>query len=237
MTLSEIRTQFVKLTGRNDLVNGSNDNGANYFINAGQRFLDLKYRFPKDVGMYPTTLAVGGYSIVIQNYARAIKEVWVANADGRWQLNKKSYQDFLATYTKKFTLEEQGAVLDYCPAMLRIMPENAAPNAITAGYIPTLAGTSYEYNGILIGPPSEESLYVEVYGLFYSNTLTNNTDESYWSKAHPELLVRAACLQHAIDFHDSGGAKDWLGSIEEQLLNIDKDIVDEEMSEIDQMEG
>ena len=239
MNLLEIRTKFIDISGRNDLVVDTSayvDNGANYYINAAQRMLDKKFRFPKDVGMYPSTLAVGGYSILVP-YCRAIKEVWVADSDGRRQLTKLSYQDFLAKYAENFATAEQGSSEHYCPAMLRAVPENTAPAAITAGWMPTLTGTSYEYNGILIGPPTDEILYVEVYGLFYTNDLVNDTDSSYWATAHPEVLVRAALHQLDVDFRNSTSAKQWLEAVDMAILDIDKDVVEEEMSEVDQMEG
>lgn len=239
MNLLEIRTQCVKISGRNDLVVDTSayaDNGFDYYINAGQRMLDMKYRFPKDIGVYPVTLAIGEYSILVP-YCRAIKEVWVADTDGRRQLTKLSIQDFLATYTEKFTTAEQGTAEHYCPAMLRAIPESAAPPTITAGWMPTITGTSYEYNGILIGPPTEESLYAEVYGLFYTNELDSESASSYWSVVHPELLVRAALYQLDTDSRNSTSAKEWLGAVEMHALDIDKDIVEEEAAEADQMEG
>lgn len=239
MNLLEIRTQFVKISGRNDLVVDTSayaDNGANYYINAGQKMLDMKFRFPKDVGMYPSTLAVNGYSILIP-YCRSVKEVWVADTDGRRQLKKLSYQDFLTKYTENFATAEAGDAEYYCPAMLRAIPENAVPSAITAGWMPTLAGTSYEYNAILIGSPTDVSLYTEVYGLFYTNELTSDTMTSYWATVHPEILVRAALYQLDIDSRDTTSAKNWLGAVESSALDIDKDSVEEEMSEVDQMEG
>lgn len=239
MTLIEIREKFVKTSGRNDLVVDTVnyvDNGVDYYINAGQRMLDMKYRFPKDIGMYPSTLAINGYSILVP-FCRSIKEVWVGDGTKRWQLKKKSLQDFLATYTGLLTATEPGSVECYCPAMLRIIPEDAAPSAITTGYIAAITGTTYEYNGILIGPPTDTSLYTEVYGLFYTNNLTLDTDESYWSIVHPELLVRAALYQHSLDIRDDSSARSWLGAIELQTTGIDMDIVEEESSECDQMEG
>ena len=44
MNLGTIRAKFIELSGRDDLVNADDtDNGANYFITAGQRFLEKKF--------------------------------------------------------------------------------------------------------------------------------------------------------------------------------------------------
>ena len=44
MNLGTIRAKFITLSGRDDLVNNDDsDNGANYFINAAQKYLDKRF--------------------------------------------------------------------------------------------------------------------------------------------------------------------------------------------------
>lgn len=44
MNLGTIRAKFITLSGREDLVNNDDsDNGANYFINAAQKFLEREF--------------------------------------------------------------------------------------------------------------------------------------------------------------------------------------------------
>jgi hypothetical protein len=46
MNLGEVRTKFIKISGRDDLVNADlTDNGANFYINAGQQFLDKRFGY------------------------------------------------------------------------------------------------------------------------------------------------------------------------------------------------
>jgi len=244
MNLLQIRTQFIKLSGRNDLVvdvTNYVDNGANYYINAGQRFLDRKYRFPKDVGIYPSVVAIGGWNVIFP-FCRAIKEVWVADVEsGRRQLKKKSWQDFLSVYTEPFNTLERGSTLYYTPSILRSIPESDRATASTTsaivGYMPTMSGPHYAYNGILIGPPTDVQLHLEIHGLFYSPELTSDTEESYWSVNHPETLIRAALYELEVDYRNTQGANDWMGAIETHAIGIDQDVVEEDIAEVDQMEG
>lgn len=243
MNLLQVRMRFIQLSGRNDLVVNTTsyaDNGADFYINAGQRFLDRKYRFPKDTGIYPKVLAIGSWSVVFP-YCRAIKEVWAADDESRWQLEKKSWQDFLAEYNEPFELLETGTTLYYTPALLRSIPESDRATSLTTsavvGYMPTMVGAHYAYNGILIGPPTDVQLHLEVHGLFYSPELSADTDLSYWSVVHPETLVRAALYELEIDYRNTQGANDWLGALETHTAGIDQDVVEEEISESDQMEG
>lgn len=242
MNLLEVRNKFVSLSGRNDLIVPSTlvDNGANFYINAGQRFLDRKYRFPKDVGIYPFVLPVGGWYVLVP-YCRAIKEVWTTNVDERIQLEKKTLQDFLLTYNEPVLSEETGSTIHYTPAILRGIPEadraTAKSLSTIVGFQTTLVGDHYGYNGVLLGPPTDEQVLVEVYGLFYSPELINDTDQSFWTSQHPEVLLYAALYELEISYRNTQGANDWLGAIESHSSGIDMDTVEEDISESDQMEG
>jgi hypothetical protein len=240
MNLLQLRTQFVKMTGRNDLVNGEVDNGADFYINCGQRYLDRKYRFPKDTGIYPDVLEIGGYHVTIP-FCRAIKEVWIANSDGRRKLEKISVTSFLTEYATPLKSVTVGPPVYYCPAVLRSIPEadRATVDTMRAmiSYMPTMVGPHYEYNGILIGPPSDEKCHVEVRGLFYTPELVGNTDQSFWSVVHPEVLLYAAAYELEISYRNTQGANDWLGAITDHAGGIDQDTIEEEIADVDQMEG
>lgn len=240
MNLLEIRTQFVKMSGRNDLVSGSNDNGANFYINSGQKFLDRRYRFPKDVGIYPATIEIGGWYALI-TYSRQIKEVWVADSAGRRQLTKLSIQDFFTKFSNPLLDNVPGTTLYYTPSILRQVPESDSVtvdnwNAVL-GYMPTLVGSHYEYNGIIIGPRTDTKLHLEIWGLFYTPELSDNDDQSFWSVVHPEVLLYAALYELEISYRNTQGANDWLNAISIHGNDIDMDSVGEDSSDIDQMEG
>jgi len=92
MTYKEIRTQFIKMTGRFDLVADVTDyvdNGANFFIQAGLRYLDRRMSHSKTVARYQKDIYAGEIVIPMQ-YCRVIREVWLSNADGKSRLTNKT---------------------------------------------------------------------------------------------------------------------------------------------------
>ena len=89
MNLLEVRTQFVKLSGRDDLINeDDSDNGADFFINSGQRFLDRRIDFRKSIGRVFKPLAVDSWYIQFEG-CRSIEKVWANNSEERWELERK----------------------------------------------------------------------------------------------------------------------------------------------------
>jgi hypothetical protein len=74
-------------------------------------------------------------------------------------------------------------------------------------------------------------------GLFYSILLTADDDENYWSTVHPLLLIQAAIRQT----HIVSGNKPLLEilnkGISDDLGLIDKDLTEQMIAEIDEMEG
>jgi len=63
MNLLEIRTEFIKQSGRYDLVTDATswaDNGANFYINSGQDYLDVKgVKVPESEGrLFKTTFVL-----------------------------------------------------------------------------------------------------------------------------------------------------------------------------------
>ena len=111
MDLGQIREDFVKKNGRYDLVVDTTDyadNGANFFIQAGQRYLDLalphkmsKERFVKD-------LAINDQSVIIDGL-RTVEECYINNgSDDRVDLSLRSYSWLLKQYGEDF-----GQMIDF----------------------------------------------------------------------------------------------------------------------------
>ena len=96
---------------------------------------------------------------------------------------------------------------------------------------------SYNYNGVMLFPPADGAYTLEVVGLFYSPELVNDTDTSFWGTVHPEILLMAANRQLEIDYRNTAGVKDWEIAIQSEILGLGKDLVEEHIAEISQMEG
>lgn len=241
MNLLQIRTLFRKLSGRFDLVNADfSDNGADFFLNEGRKFLDRLDETQKSWASHFKLIEVGYFSASFP-YCRAIKEVWIADAtNGRWQLEKKDLQDLIEGYlTGLPSSRTEGTPLYYSPCLSRYIPEGAEAGDIGAfaGYTEVPAGNAHEYNTILLNVPVQYQSMLDIRGLFYSMELVEDTDENYWSAVHPMLLYMSAMRQVEISNRNTQGVKDWTESIATEMRQLGMDLVEELISEVDQMEG
>lgn len=240
MDLLQIRTMFRTLSGRFDLVNEDNsDNGADFFINEGRKFLDRLDETNKSWASCFRMADVGSYSVSFP-YCRAIKEVWASTTSARWQLEKISLQDLTASYLGGLpSSRSTGSPLYYAPCITRYIPEDATAEGIEAfsGFTDVLAGTYYEFNAILLNVPVSEQTTIDIRGLFYSMELVNDTDKNYWSEVHPMLLYMSAMRQIEVVNRNTQGVNDWTNAILSEVQQLGMDLVDELISETDQMGG
>jgi len=240
MNLIEIRKKFKELSGRYDLVNEDNsDNGATFLANEACKWLDKTVETSKTGASYMQLLTAGDWYVEFPN-ARAIKEVWVTTADGRWQLQKKRLQDLIASYYADIPADRvNGTPYYYSPAISRYIPEDITPATLLtfANYVGTLDITGYTYDALIISTPIDVSGLIEVLGFFYSAELSEDKDENYWTTVHPLLLVEAMTrMSHIIT-----GNKPMLDILDRgldgDLQRLEKDRVEQEIAEVDQMEG
>ena len=241
MNLLQVRTKFREFSGRHDLVNADySDNGADFFLNEGRKFLDRLDETKKSWGICYRFIQVGRYSTTFP-YCRAIKEVWVATTnedEGRWQLEKKNLQDLTAGYLTGFpSARTNGTPLYYSPGIGRHIPEDVAANEMEAyaGFVDVMAAPSHEYNAILINVPTDKKLMVEIRGLFYSHELVNDTDTNYWSEVHPLLLIMSAMRYIEVVNRNTQGVNDWTNAIMVDMKQIGSDLVEELIAEADEM--
>lgn len=240
MNLLQLRQKFRSISGRWDLVNeDGTDSGADFFIYEGQKYLDRSVETQKSWGNYYRFLEIGK-SFVVFPYCRALKEVWLATSSARWQLEKKSLQDMMETYlTGTPSSRSVGTPLYYAPCITRYIPEDATVVDMEAflGFVEVPAGNAYEYNSIVVNVPVSERSMVTLTGLFYSMKLENETDKNYWSEVHPLLLINATMRQIEVTNRNTQGVNDWTGAIRDELMQLGFDLVEELISEVNQMEG
>jgi hypothetical protein len=160
---------------------------------------------------------------------------------GRTKLRKIDIQDLREYYSEPVSSVTGGQPLYYAPAVLRVIPES---DRLAIGdfegmldYSDVMFDKHYEYNGVIFYPPPDVVYVIEVWGMFYSPELSTNTDESFWSVVHPEVLLMAAMHQLEIMYRNTDGANDWLNAIQLEVSGLGKDFVEEHISEVDQMEG
>lgn len=237
MNLLETRIQFVKISGRYDLVVDTTDyanNGADFYIQAGQNFLDRLRDTPKSSNSIFTKLDSGEWYVTFSK-CRSIREVWINNTEGRSELEKKPMSWLYEEYSGLVSATDQGTPLYYCPAKLR-STDNIDQEDLGVFFNYTEDGGN-ELRGILIFGTPDENVVVEIQGLFYSDELSRDSSTSYWADNYPETLIKASMQQLATFQRDHTDATNWLRAIHGDLEGIDKDGVDEMISDITQIKG
>ncbi len=242
MNLGEIREQFLKITGRNDLVDPDTfaDLGADYYINSGQRWLDVRFIGKNARGRYFKEWPAGTYTIHIPA-CRAIEEVWCYDDSDRWELSKQDLDWMRTNFPDDWRSLDRGTPKYYCPTVLKLYPtvtEMTAGEAnFAANHANVMTGSPFGYDGILILAPPETAINIEVWGLFHSNPLVNDDDLSWWSVRYPDVLLNAAFRSMEGSHRNTQGVNDWTLLITDMLGELDKDQVTEEVTDINKMEG
>ena len=196
MNLLDIRTKFIELSGRSDLVVDETDyvdSGANFFINAGNRWLDRLENVPKSPGKIYKRIEDGDWYTTF-NDCRAVKEVYVASDEKRVEVVKKELGWLLLKYPEAIDDIDTGVPQYYATAILRMIPQSLG--AITMSqFVDEIVQVDVDhtaYNGIIWMPPVDETMILEIQGLFYSETLKVDIDVNHWSINDPLILVFAA---------------------------------------------
>jgi hypothetical protein len=184
-------------------------------------------------------LKKGNFSVVIEQ-CRAIKEVWLATVEGRWQLEKVNLQDLIAGYlTGLPSSRTNGTPAYYAPCLTRHIPENGTVADLGAfiGFVETPAGNALDYNAILLNVPVDQQTMIDVRGLYYSMELVEDTDKNYWSECHPSLLIMAAQRYIEVFNRNTQGVNDWNNAIATEMKQLGMDLVEQQIAEVSQMEG
>ena len=242
MTLVAVREQFVKYSGRYDLVVNTSawaNNGADAFIQAGQHWLDETFEIAKKEATWYKTLAAGDWYALVPS-CRAIHEVWMStNTDGKWQLEKNLWNELRLDNETDPASIDRGSPLVYVAASARTVPETDAVTVIakygTTTY--SAAVNNFAYQGLIWLPPTDVVATLEVLGNFYQDFLSVDTDKNYWTEQRPFVLTLAACRSIEMSYRNLQGVNDWEDAIIRQLLGLEFDLVDAESNDVHEMRG
>lgn len=214
MTLLEIRTEFVRQTGRFDLVidppGDMDDNGANFFINAGQKYLDLIADIAATAQIVEVPLAAGEFQISVPGF-RVIQEVRVRDSNNtEWTLEPMRLPDLHDEYGVEggFAAGDRDAPAVFAPVPVR----SSTPT------VPTET-----YRGIIVQPAPESDMTLLLGGMVWSPTLTADADISFWSELHPDLLVQAAMYKMEQFYRNTQGANDHQAALREMITLLNHD--------------
>lgn len=246
MTLSEIRDIFIELSGRADLAQVGTVVSPDWYINEGSRELDRRLFGGKTLASYTVDLTASQILVPIPN-CRTIKEVWLYTPTDKVQLTKA---DSLVEMKNYYCEPKSGMTPSepyvYYPINGRHYPHTvplvAPGGAIDLSQIwaveDLITSASEGYSAVIISPMTDLATYtLRVEGLFYSDEMTADGDYNYWSVEHSHLLVQAALYKLEQTYRNTEGAKDYNAVIEAAMIQLNGDWIEEEIEEIDQMEG
>lgn len=240
MNLLQVRQKLRSESGRFDLVNSDgSDNGADFYINEGSRYLDRLETVKKSMAYNYSNLALGHYFISFP-FCRAVQEVWVANLSARWQLEKKTFQWIRSEYAQTFLQADSGPPQYYAPINVRTVPSMDVLTGeldVMASMMDVISTDSLDYNAIIVAPRTDAALSIEIGGLFYQKFLVEDTDENYWSQLHPLCLILATSMHMEGMNRNTQGVNDWDRLITKYLFGLGKDNIEEEIAERNEMEG
>jgi hypothetical protein len=233
-----IRQKFVEISGRYDLVDPITweDNGADFYLNMGQKLLDRNLNSKKMEARYPFALTSGNI-IVKTPGLRSIREVWIANEENKVQLTYVPLDQLRNAFAKESSLLDKTAPSYYSLASFRPFPDELI--TVTGLYDVEdllLSGTHYTYNGIIVMPPPDEDYTLTIWGLFYSPALSATftggawvQTKSYWTENEPETLLEAALSRLATFAGNLTSAKEHKEAMLEDLRDLDFDSVEESL--------
>lgn len=239
MNLLEIRKWFINDSGRFDLVKDLDtyeDNGANKYIQAGQKFLDRLVSYRSQFARVFRQISYGDYFVRFQN-SRTIERVYVNTVDEKFELTRLDYAELKEMFPQRHDLVETGQPKYWAPAYLRMNQFDDDPRTEGhVGFMDVMPDWK-EYNGVVFFPRADGAYGVEVQGKFFAESLLTDDDTSFWSVNEPSVLVKAAMREIEVFYRNTQGVNDWERAIISELYGMEKDFVDDTYGHINQMEG
>ena len=218
MDWSEIRAQFILLSGRGDFVDTADD-ASEFFIKAGHKLLERMVGSPRQyIEDEVNTIASTPY--LQWDDIRAVKEVWVKDStmgDVPWiKLDKITYSEYLNAYNDS----NDKNIPKYWTVYMEDQQDQTNPQNLGITLFPTPDAV---YSMRVIGIGSEDfNDYSE-------------TGVTYWSTYWPELVIYASLYTLETFYRNTEGAKDWMGALKTFTKEIDFDNVEQELAEVNSM--
>lgn len=247
-----LRKKFCEMSGRYDLINSDyTDNGADFYINAGQARLDRMQNTGQMKAKYVKQVAAGTIKVYVAGL-RSVHKVWAGNSTEELiELSNAGTVEYLRSlYEKQLGDIDQGTPAWFAPAILRPFPDSSTSTSLSGYYdiddlqLHATVPDHFTYSGIVIAPPPDSTYYISVYGTFYSPTLsatllagTWTQTKSMWTEVHPSILLKAALYELESFYRNTEGAKDWNNALMVDVTGIDHDFADQESYDINQMGG
>lgn len=222
MNLCELRTEFVKKSGRYDLVDESfADDGADFFIQAGQRLLDRFGDFGSgQIGEWQTLLQPNAVEFIVRN-CWSISSIYSRpDTSSVWYKLTHTYSfetpKCLLSNEQMYTLVPIASFpkLKDAPASSISLPASALSHS--SDFPETQAIR------VKLLPAVHQKTLIRVVGHFHSEPLLLDSDTNFWSQRWPETLLKAAMYELEVFYRNSEGAKDWYEAILVDMHNLEQ---------------
>ncbi len=223
MALTDLRTDFKRISGRSELSTAEVDR----YVNRGQNYLDLLTDFKHARARDFQVIAMGDMSVTFTSKCRVIQEVWVMDTiGGRTELPKYDMTQFRKEYPNLPDGLDRGRPSFYTPALLRTNPDPITIADFTQylGFMDVnVTGTSHAFNGVIWRPEADMEYVIETFGKFYTPDLTLADPDSWWSYTAYTAILHAALRELEVDYRNTAGANDWEVSIQKitSMLSMD----------------
>lgn len=224
MNLVEARQRFVEATGRYDLVEDTIDwvdDGADYFINQGVRFLDRELALPGKA-ITNAELKTGKWILPIPNL-RALHHVSIVKGGKVIRLRGMTYDALRCAYpfAEPFTNLSNAVPTRWALTDMRLLEVNL--KELTAK------------KAAIILPPTNVDITLILEGLFLSPKLVKDDDINWWLEFEEGLVIDAASYTMEVYFRNRQGQLDKLIDLREDIAKIDKDDVEQATHKLDRM--
>lgn len=233
--LQDIRARFIRATKRYDLIaNGdlvSNvDNGADDWINAGQRFLDWKVFHRRQLRRNFEALTVDDFFIKIERSIAIERVTVIDSTDGRTDITTGYLEpaEFWISHSKLVSDWDSGKPTTWTNHRLALSPEQRAATSDSLDALGVVGHDDIDFShtfleeGIAFFPKADAVYTIEIVARFESETLSDDTDFSYWTVRFPDLLVLASayCLDRTMS--NTAKQRAWIEAMQPMLDEIDK---------------
>ena len=202
MSLLSIRQQVVDKSGRTDLVTDLTDyadSGADWYIQAGQRWLDNRISTGPTRGTVTLSLT--------------------ADDGGTY-----SFPSNLQAIIKASLVDSDGKLVRGLPQVRR----EGLFGLVTDPSTPNRFSVDIRNRTITVYPAPDEDYTLHILGDLQNDFLEDDDDTNWWTDNYPEILVLATCYQIEVYYRNSQGQRDWLFALEEALRGVELQIIEQE---------
>ena len=243
MNLLELKTKFAEMSGRADLgyYMSSNQNyntysiypenklrsnvqraGAEYYINAGQSYLDKEVELQEQNACFFIDLKAQEHTFMFPNVMKYVSQVlWNTTLLHQCAFDLRILQ-MLAGHPRS-----------WCFAPTRSIFKKQKSQQLTAGY--TWFNDDYTNctdacTIIMILPKPTSAGRLSVMGKSMTPPLIEDTDTSVWTIKYPEVLLTASLMILESAYRNTEGVKDYKTSLDFMLNNIRNPQVEQEQT-------